>query len=101
MNHRYEGTRLPYDEKCINEQVVIGRNVWIGMNVCILPGTVIGDGAIIGMGTVVYGEVPPMAIIGGSEWRVLKMRDMNRYRELDERNAYGGPSGVAYKVDTK
>ncbi len=93
MNHDYEGRRLPYDEDMIDKPVKIGRNVWIGMNVCILPGTVIGDGAIVGMGTVVFGEVPPLAIIGSAPWQQIGTRDADHYAQRDKERAYGGVNG--------
>ena len=93
VNHRYEGTRVPYDEHLVHAPVSIGRNVWIGMNVTVAPGTVIGDGAIIGLGTSVFGEVPPGAIIGSEKWRILGHRDPERYRALDEVGEYGGADG--------
>lgn len=96
INHRHDGSKLPYDEGMIAKRVVIGRNVWIGMNVCITPGTVIGDGAIIGMGMVVSGEVPPLAIVGNATWRVLGQRDAAHYRDLDGRRSYGGPDGIPF-----
>lgn len=99
LNHRYEGERLPYDEQMEHKPVRIGRNVWIGMNVCICPGTVIGDGAIVGLGTVVFGEVPAMAIIGSAAWRVLGTRDPERYQALEAQGAYGGVNGLPYAPD--
>lgn len=96
VNHRIDGTRIPYDEELVKKPVRIGRNVWIGMNVCITPGTVIGDGAIIGMGTTVSGEVEPLSIIGSQKWRVIGQRDPDHYRRLDEEKAFGGPNGRAF-----
>lgn len=95
VNHRYEGERLPYDEELVEKPVDIGRNVWIGMNVCIAPGTTIGDGAIVAMGAVVFGDVPPLTIVGGPAWRALGQRDQNRYQALCETGAYGGADGRA------
>lgn len=93
MNHNYEGKRLPYDEEPICKPVVIGRNVWIGMNVCITPGTIIDDGAIVGLGAIVSGHVPAMSIVGCAPWRVLKNRDVERYRLLDSAAEYGAANG--------
>ena len=93
VNHDYLGSRLPYDENLIKKPVQIGRNVWIGMNVCIAPGTVIGDGAIIGIGTVVFGKVPPLAIIGSAPWRIIGERPADHYNRLDFLKAYGGING--------
>lgn len=93
INHRYEGTLLPYDQELEKQTVTIGRNVWIGMNVCIAPGTTIGDGAIIALGAVVSGEVGPGEIVGAQRFRILKHRNNERYRELDEQQAYADPWG--------
>ncbi|WP_436796317.1 acyltransferase [Actinospongicola halichondriae] len=91
--HDHGGTRLPYDESRTRNPVSIGRNVWIGMNVCIAPGSVIGDGAIVGLGTVVFGEVPPLAIIGASPWHQIGSRDPTHYERLDAARQYGGVNG--------
>lgn len=96
VNHRYDGSRLPYDEEEVGKGVVIGRNCWIGMNVCIAPGTTIGEGAIVGMGAVIAGTIPPRAIVGSQKWRVIGERDAARYRELDASGVYGGPSGKPF-----
>ena len=95
INHQAEGARIPYDEQLVAKPVTIGRNVWIGMNVCIAPGTTIGDGAIVGIGTVVFGDVPPLSIIGSPPWSIIGQRDEARYKRLDREQAYGGPDGVS------
>lgn len=79
-NHCYEGDALPYDEYYVAAEVVIEENVWIGDNVTILPGVKIGEGAVIGANTLVSRDVPPMAIVGGNPCRVLKYRDVEKYR---------------------
>lgn len=96
MSHNYRGERLPYDDTLLYKPVRIGRNVWIGHNVCITPGTTIGEGAIIQMGTTVFGEVPPLAIIGPAPWGIIGTRDPARYKELDEAGAYGGVNGEEF-----
>ncbi len=95
-SHNYEGELLPYDETYITKPVVIGKNVWIGMNVMIVPGVTIGEGAIIALGTVVTKEVPPQAIIGGPEHRILKYRDEKHYREQERKRRYSGHGGKPY-----
>lgn len=97
INHRIDGARLPYDDEYVMKPVRIGRNVWIGMNVCIVPGTTIGDGVVVGMGTVVSGEVPALSIVVGSKCRVVGYRDAQHYSAIDLSEAYGGPSGCAYR----
>lgn len=93
INHNYLGACLPYDEDMITKPVRIGRNVWIGMNVCIVPGTTIGEGAIVGMGTVVFGNVPPLAIVGAPSWQQIGERDKDHYECLDENGLFGGVGG--------
>ena len=59
--------------------LVIGNGVWIGENAIILPPTTtIGDGAVIGAGSVVYGNVPPYAIVSGFPARVVGFRFSKR-----------------------
>ena len=99
INHDYDGTRIPYDDRMVEKPVTIGRNVWIGMNVCIAPGTVIGDGAIVALGTAVSGTVPPLAIVGGRKWKVLGMRDESTYKSMDKQKAYGGPDGIPFELE--
>jgi acetyltransferase-like isoleucine patch superfamily enzyme/acyl carrier protein len=56
-------------------QVEIGNDVFIGHNATILyPTKKIGDGAVIAAGSIVVGDVPPYAIVGGYPARVLRYR---------------------------
>lgn len=94
VNHRWKNAdRLPYDEELEYRPVVIGENVWIGMNVCICPGAIIHDGAIVGMGTVISGEVPPFAVVGGMKWRVIGQRSREHYQRLVDARRHGGANG--------
>jgi len=101
INHDYVGKCLPYDENITKKPVHIGKNVWIGMNVCIAPGTTIGNGAIIGMGTVVFGNVPPFAIIGSRPWRQIGERDTIHYARLEQARAYGGVNGAPVELSSQ
>jgi len=92
-SHDYKGARLPYDDNFIRKPVAIGENVWIGMNVMILPGVTIGEGAIIGLGTLVTGDIPPLAIVGSQECKILKYRDKDHYYELKQAKKFGGRGG--------
>jgi len=55
-------------------EIVIGNDVWIGTQCVILSGSNIGDGAIIAANSVVSGNVPPYAIVGGTPAKVIKYR---------------------------
>lgn len=92
-SHNYEGGLLPFDSDHINKPVYIGKNVWIGMNVTISPGSKINEGAIIGLGSRVFGEIPPLAIIGTQKPRVIKYRNNEHYRKLEENNCYTKEDG--------
>ena len=92
-NHDYLGSSLPFDDKFKLKEIKIGPQVWIGMNVMIAQGVTIGEGAIIAMGTVVTKDVPPLAIVGSSQERVIKYRDKDHYYRLLN-------NGDFLKVDT-
>lgn len=81
-NHNYDGDAVPYDNRYINKEVVIGDSVWIAMNVCILPGVHIGDGAIVGMGAIISKNVAAGEIVVGSQQRVVGKRDIAKFNEL-------------------
>jgi acetyltransferase-like isoleucine patch superfamily enzyme len=65
------------------------------MNVMIIQGVHIGDEAIIGLGTVVVNVVPPLAIVGGHEQRIIVYRDRAHYELLEQQGAYVGRGGEA------
>ena len=93
INHDIHGKRLPYDETYKYEKVTIGRNVWIGADVKITPGVKIGEGAVIGMGTVVSKDVPPLAVVAGQSYRILKYRDRKHYERLCKEGKFAGKEG--------
>jgi acetyltransferase-like isoleucine patch superfamily enzyme len=57
-----------------NGDVVIEHDVWIGANCTILSGVTIGCGAIVASGSVVTGRVPPYAIVGGVNAKIIRYR---------------------------
>lgn len=86
-NHNYDSDDLqtiPYDKRMIHKGVLIGENVWIGSRVIIVPGVTIGEGAVIGAGAVVSKDIPPYAVAGGNPAKVLKYRNIEKYKELKE-----------------
>jgi acetyltransferase-like isoleucine patch superfamily enzyme len=54
--------------------VLIGDGVWIGCRATVLKGVTIGDGAVVAAGSVVVGDVPARALVGGNPARVLRER---------------------------
>jgi maltose O-acetyltransferase len=83
-NHRYdEATMLPYDGDVYLKPVKIEKNVWIGAHVLICPGVTVGEGAVVAMGSVVTKDVPPYSVVGGNPAKVIKTRDIEKYKELD------------------
>lgn len=60
---------LPY-----KGDTIVGNDVWLGYEALVMPGVRIGDGAIVAARSVVTGEVPPYAIVGGNPAKVLKSR---------------------------
>lgn len=54
--------------------MIIGKDVWVGANVTILKGCHTGDSSIVAAGSVVIGDVPPFAIVGGVPAKVIKYK---------------------------
>lgn len=89
INHNYNSDNLrsiPYDSKVIYKPVIIGENVWIGSNVNIIPGITIGEGVVIGMGSVVTKDIPPFLVVGGNPAKVIKKRNIEKYKELKKQD---------------
>ncbi|MGH1505280.1 MAG: acyltransferase [Acidimicrobiales bacterium] len=76
------GDRLPYGDELLPRPIEIGRFVWLGDRVTILGGARIGDGAIVQAGSVVVGEVPALAIVGGHPAKPFAWRDAEHYRRI-------------------
>lgn len=73
-NHAPEGRR--YDKPHwpeISRPTIIGDDVFIGTRAIVTKGVTIGDGAIVAAGSVVVGNVPPRAIVGGNPARIIRM----------------------------
>jgi acetyltransferase-like isoleucine patch superfamily enzyme len=76
FDHGMVEVERPIREQGIYKRDVnVGHNVWIGYGACVLRGVTIGDNAVVGTSSVVTGEVPANAIVGGIPARLIRMRD--------------------------
>ena len=79
----WEDARPAEGELPYKGDTVIGNDVWIGFDALIMPGVRIGDGAIVAARSVVTGDVPAYAIVGGNPARVVRARfDAEHARRL-------------------
>lgn len=62
----------PNNNVCSGD-IVIGSDVWIGMDSIIFSGVNIGHGAVIGARSIITKDVPPYAVVVGSN-RIAKYR---------------------------
>jgi acetyltransferase-like isoleucine patch superfamily enzyme len=76
FDHGMVEVERPIREQGIYKRDVdVGHNVWIGYGACVLRGVTIGDNAVVGTSSVVTGEVPANAVVGGIPARLIRMRD--------------------------
>ena len=54
--------------------IVVGNDVWIGYEALLMPGVKVGNGAIIAARSVVTGDVPAYAVVGGNPAKVIRYR---------------------------
>ena len=88
-NHRYEdATAIPYDQVRITKPVLIKDFVWVGHGVVIVPGVTVGKGAIVAAGAIVTRDVPDYAIVGGNPAKVIKYRDIEAFKKLEEEGKF-------------
>jgi len=90
-NHNYDNETLlsvPFDNRNIVKDIVIGEGAWLADSVIILSGVTIGRGAIVGTGSVVTKDVPDYAIVAGNPARILKYRNKDRFEELYSKNKF-------------
>lgn len=90
-NHNYNSDNfIPYGPKNedIVANIVIEDNVWIGRSVTILGGVTVGEGSVIGANSVVVKDIPPYSIAVGNPAKVVKHRDINKYKNLNRDKKY-------------
>lgn len=74
-NHGFADLDIPIGQQLGPHQPVrIGAGSWIGHGAVILPGAQIGRHVIVAAGSVVRGEVPDYAIVGGVPAKVIRTR---------------------------
>ena len=79
FDHGMVEVERPIREQGIYKRdVAIGHNCWIGYGACILRGVTVGDNAVIGTSSVVTGDVPANAVVGGIPAKVIRMREAPR-----------------------
>jgi acetyltransferase-like isoleucine patch superfamily enzyme len=85
IDHQYSaGDSLPYDSVRLVKPVYIEDYVWIGLRAIIAPGVRIGEGAIIGLGSVVFQDVPPLAIVSGNPATILTYRNKEQFEKAKQ-----------------
>lgn len=57
-----------------HERTRVGHDVWLGHGVLVRRGATIGHGAAAAAGSVVTGQIPAYALVGGAPARIIKMR---------------------------
>ncbi|WP_408899406.1 acyltransferase [Nocardioides sp. R1-1] len=75
-SHGYQDPDTPIGRQFGTHQPVrIGSGSWIGHGAMVLPGTTIGRNVVVAAGSVVRGDVPDHAVVGGVPARLLRVRD--------------------------
>jgi acetyltransferase-like isoleucine patch superfamily enzyme len=73
-NHGFEDLTVPIGHQLGPHQpVVIGAGSWIGHGAVVLPGSRIGRHVVVAAGSVVRGDVPDNAIVGGVPAKVIRV----------------------------
>ncbi|WP_240641169.1 acyltransferase [Nocardioides ferulae] len=72
-SHGYQDPEVPIGCQLGEHQPVeIGSGSWLGHGAIVLPGTRLGRNVVVAAGSVVRGEVPDNAVVGGSPARPLR-----------------------------
>jgi acetyltransferase-like isoleucine patch superfamily enzyme len=78
------GEALPYDRVRLIKPIYMEDYVWIGSRVMIAPGVRIGEGAVVAMGSVLFHDVPPLAVVSGNPAKVLMYRSKEDFERLKQ-----------------
>ncbi len=88
-NHDFKSwDYLPYWPWIEKKEVNIWENCWIWDSVNIVPWTKIWYWSIIWMWSTIYGNIPPYSIVVNSSMSIIKNRNINEYKYLDENSKY-------------
>ncbi|TQK71216.1 DapH/DapD/GlmU-related protein [Nocardioides sp. SLBN-35] len=75
-SHGYTNPEIPVGLQFGTHQPVsIGSGTWVGHGAMILPGTSIGRNVVVAAGSVVRGDVPDHAVVGGVPARLIRRLD--------------------------
>jgi galactoside O-acetyltransferase len=64
---------------------MIGRYVTVGAGTVVLPGVTLGIGCAVGALTLVNRDVEPYAVVVGSPFRTIGVRESQRLADLERR----------------
>ena len=80
-SHGYQDRDLPIGRQFGEHRPVrVGSGSWIGHGAMILPGTTIGRQVVVAAGSVVRGDIPDHAVVGGVPARLLRRLDIDGSR---------------------
>jgi acetyltransferase-like isoleucine patch superfamily enzyme len=81
----------------IDRPIYIGKHVWIGAGAIILPGVKIEDYAVVGAGSIVTANVPKGAIVAGNPARIIKFRNIDKIKNIQNIPDYPIGSSITKK----
>lgn len=75
-SHGYQDPEVPIGRQFgAHQPVRVGSGSWIGHGAIILPGTTIGRNVVVAAGSVVRGDVPDHAVVGGVPAKLIRRLD--------------------------
>jgi len=67
------GIGEPVDSPRLNARpIAIGEGAWLAARVTVLPGARVGAGAVVAAGSIVAGDVPDGAVVGGIPAQIIR-----------------------------